>query len=184
MFGVGDRSALGQENRVGPGSSGAATRYKVHEALVHLADEFWIDDEQGEHVYKVNGKLLTPFNTLDMVDMQGNVLVKLRGSVLAIGGEIKLERAGQPDIAVKKSLISFMRDHLTMSAEGGGAWDIKGDLLNHEYVFSSGNEQVAVVSRQWFRLSDTYGVEIAAGADDALILAATIAVDLLCRDSR
>ena len=38
-------------------------------------------------------------------------------------------------------------------------------------------DTIARVSKRWFRLRDTYGVEIAGGEDDALLLALTVAID-------
>ena len=37
-----------------------------------------------------------------------------------------------------------------------------------------------LVSKQWFAWSDTYGVDIAEGEDDILILASTVVVDVAC----
>jgi uncharacterized protein YxjI len=37
---------------------------------------------------------------------------------------------------------------------------------------------VATVSKRWIALTETYGVEIAPGEDDALILASVLALDL------
>jgi uncharacterized protein YxjI len=36
---------------------------------------------------------------------------------------------------------------------------------------------VAEVSKRWFRIRDTYGIEIAPDEDDALILAVTVCID-------
>ena len=41
-------------------------------------------------------------------------------------------------------------------------------------------EFVATVSKQWFTWTDTYGVEIADGEDDILILASTVVIDMVC----
>ncbi len=40
--------------------------------------------------------------------------------------------------------------------------------------------QVAEVSKQWFTLADTYGVQISQGEDDVLILASTVVIDMAC----
>ena len=40
---------------------------------------------------------------------------------------------------------------------------------------------MAAISKKWFRVRDTYGVEIAAGEDEALLLAITVAIDDLAR---
>jgi uncharacterized protein YxjI len=38
------------------------------------------------------------------------------------------------------------------------------------------------VSKRWFRMRDTYGIEVGEGVDDALILACTIAIDQMSRN--
>ena len=45
-------------------------------------------------------------------------------------------------------------------------------------------KKVAEVSKKWFRLRDTYGVEVAEGQDDVLILAVTVAVDIMAHPTR
>lgn len=40
-------------------------------------------------------------------------------------------------------------------------------------------QAVANVSKRWFRVRDTYGVEIQPGEDDALVLAIAVCVDAL-----
>ena len=59
---------------------------------------------------------------------------------------------------------------------------VQGNPLDPEYSIGEGRDKIAEVSKKWFRLRDTYGVEIEPGADDVLILAATVAVDQLCHD--
>ena len=39
--------------------------------------------------------------------------------------------------------------------------------------------KVAEISKKWFRITDTYGVEIAPGQNEVLILAITVAVDMM-----
>ena len=38
---------------------------------------------------------------------------------------------------------------------------------------------IARISKKWFRVRETYGVEIAEGEDDALLLAITVCIDAL-----
>jgi uncharacterized protein YxjI len=54
----------------------------------------------------------------------------------------------------------------------------EGDLLKHEYSFTRQGYPVATVSKRWYNLTDTYGVEIAEGEDDVLILACTAVIDV------
>jgi uncharacterized protein YxjI len=47
---------------------------------------------------------------------------------------------------------------------------------------SRGRETVAEVSKRWFRVRDTYGIEIEPGQHDALILAITVCIDHMSHD--
>jgi uncharacterized protein YxjI len=85
---------------------------------------------------------------------------------------------------VKKALISPLRDRWTVEIEGGSDLDIQGNIVDHEYTFTEGRAPVASVSKSWFRVADTYGVEVAPGRDPVLILAATVALDTMAHDGR
>ena len=170
------------EDRAEFGRGGSATRYKMREKMFAFGDDFWIENEQGQRVYKVNGKVLRIADSLDFEDAHGKTLVKMKGKVITVRGQIRLDREGGQGGVVKKDLINIVRDHLVLSVDGGQDYDIKGNFLDHEYEFRQGRDKVAEVSKKWFRISDVYGIQIEPGADDILILAATVAVDQLAHD--
>jgi uncharacterized protein YxjI len=60
----------------------------------------------------------------------------------------------------------------------------EGDFMDHQYVFTRSGAPVAEVSKQWFAWGDTYGVQIAPGQDDVLILASTVVIDMVCHGDR
>ncbi len=55
---------------------------------------------------------------------------------------------------------------------------MKGSLFEHEFTISRQGQVVATVSKQWISLTATYGVDIAPGEDDVLLLASVLALDL------
>jgi uncharacterized protein YxjI len=57
----------------------------------------------------------------------------------------------------------------------------KGNVVDHEYEIERDGDKVAEISKRWFRARDTYGIEVAPQADDALILAATVCIDEMAR---
>ena len=59
--------------------------------------------------------------------------------------------------------------------------EAQGNIVDHEYKIERDGDQVAEVSKRWFRVRDTYGIEVAAGQDDALILAVTVCIDQMAR---
>ena len=59
--------------------------------------------------------------------------------------------------------------------------EAKGNIVDHEYKIERGGDKVAEVSKRWFRIRDTYGIEIEPGQDDALVLAVTVCLDQMGR---
>jgi uncharacterized protein YxjI len=52
-------------------------------------------------------------------------------------------------------------------------------VVDHEYEIERDGDTVATISKKWFRVRESYGVDIAEGEDTSLILAITVAIDSL-----
>ena len=59
---------------------------------------------------------------------------------------------------------------------------MQGNLLDYEYTIGEGRDKIAEVSKKWFRVADTYGVEIEPGQNDVLILAVAVALDSMVHE--
>jgi uncharacterized protein YxjI len=152
----------------------------MREKLVSIGDDFWIENQQGKKVYKIDGKALRVRDTLKFEDRQGRELAHIQEKKVRIKDTMKIEGPGGETMAtIKKALITPVRDRWTIHVEGGPDLDIQGNIFDHEYKIEEGRTKVAEVSRKWFRVRDTYGVEIAPGQNEILILAATVAVDMM-----
>jgi uncharacterized protein YxjI len=80
---------------------------------------------------------------------------------------------------VRQKLFSPFVDRFTIDIPGPDDLHMTGSLLEHEYTIRGANDQVvATVSKHWISLTDTYGVDIAPGQDDVVILASVLALDL------
>lgn len=55
--------------------------------------------------------------------------------------------------------------------------DVQGNILDHEYENKEGRRKIAQVSKKWFRVRHTYGVEVPPDQEDVAILAITFALD-------
>ncbi|AKB12164.1 hypothetical protein MTHERMMSTA1_14240 [Methanosarcina thermophila MST-A1] len=158
-------------------------RYKMHEKLVTIGDDYWIENEAGERVFYVDGKALRIRDTLILKDVQGNEVYKLKEKLLRIKDTMEIEdRDGKTVATIKKALISPLRDRFKVEVSNGPELDIQGNILDHEYEIKEGREKVAEISKKWFRIRDTYGVEVSPGQDAALILAITAALDQMVHD--
>ena len=159
--------------------------YKMRQRLVSIGDDFWIETDEGERAYKVDGKALRLRKTLVLEDPEGHKLAKIQEKMLRIKDAMEVEDADGNRLAmVKKALINPLRDRWTVEIEDGPDLEIKGNIVDHEYTFTDGRTPVAAVSKQWFRVADTYGVEIEPGQDPVVVLAATVALDLMAHEHR
>lgn len=86
---------------------------------------------------------------------------------------------GSAIATVKKALISPLRERYLINVAGGEDLVAQGNVLDHEYTIHRNHNQVAEVSKRWFRIRDTYGVEVEPGEDDILILESTAVIDVL-----
>lgn len=158
-------------------------RYKMHEKLVTIGDDYWIENETGEREFYVDGKALRLRNTLIIRDVQGNEVYKLQEKLLRIKDTMDIQDADGKTVAtIKKALISPLRDRWKVEVADGPEMEVQGNILDHEYKIEAGREKVAEISKRWFRIRDTYGVEIEDGQDSAIILAIAAALDQMAHD--
>ena len=61
--------------------------------------------------------------------------------------------------------------------------EAKGNIVDHEYEIEREGATVAEVSKRWFHMRDTYGIEIAEAQDDALILAVAVCIDQMSHNA-
>ena len=153
----------------------------MREKLFAIGDDFWIENEAGERVFKVDGKALRIRDTLIIEDSSGTELFKVQEKKLHIRDTMDIERDEQTVARVKKALVTPLRDRFSIDVEGGDDMEAKGNIVDHEYKIERSGNKVAEVSKRWFRIRDTYGIEISPGQDDALILAITVCIDQMAR---
>jgi uncharacterized protein YxjI len=160
-----------------------SNRYKIRQKMISIGDDFWIENEAGKKVFKVDGKALRLRKTLVFEDMDGNKLCQIQERWLPIKETMAIDGPdGEQMAVVKKALITPLRDKWDVKVKNGPDLDVQGDILDHEYSIKQGWNKIAEVSKKWFRLTDTYGVEIDEGQNDIIILAIAVAIDMMAHD--
>ena len=158
-------------------------RYMMRQKIVAFGDDFYIENTRGEKVFHIDGKVLTIRDTLVFEDMQGRELCRIKEKLVKIKDTMNIENTDGKNIAtVKKDLINVIRDHWTIKVNDGPDLDVKGNVLDFDYRIRAGRQEVARVSKKFFRIKDTYGVEIQPGQNDILLLAITVALDMMVHD--
>ena len=162
-----------------------AGHYRMRQKLVSIGDDYWIENDRGERVYKVDGKALRLRKTLVFEDADGAELVKIQERMLHVRDTMEIEdRDGTRVAMVKKALITPLRERWTLKVADGPDLEVKGNIVAHEYTVGDGRTKVAEVSKKWFRVAGAYGVEVAPGQDPVVILAVTAALDTMAHPGR
>ena len=86
-------------------------RFQMREKIMAIGDDFWIEDDDGNRVYKVNGKALRMRDTFILEDASGNELSKIQEKKLSVRDKMTIE-SGNTKATVRKRLLGI-RDHYT-----------------------------------------------------------------------
>jgi uncharacterized protein YxjI len=169
-----------QAERAAFGRGGSASRYRIREKLLSIGDDSWIEDQSGQKVFKVNGKALRVRKTLVFEDPDGNELCKIQERKLRVKDSMEIEGPDGERLAmVKKAMVTPLRERWVAELAEGPELQVQGNIVDHEYEIEQDGTKIAEVSKRWFRVRDTYGVEIAPGQDDIVVLTVAVAVDAM-----
>ena len=152
--------------------------YLIRERLFDLGDDFDITDESGARVFHVDGKVLSLRDRLVIEDASGREVAAVHRQLVALRRTYTITIGGEKAAEMRKKLLTPFRDRYTIDIPGPHDLEMRGDLLDHEYTVERDGREVASVSKRWFRVRDTYAVNIADGEDHLLILAGVLALDL------
>jgi uncharacterized protein YxjI len=153
------------------------TRYQMREKLFAIGDDFWVETDGGDRAFKVDGKALRARNTFILESPSGEELFKIQEKKLRIHDTMEIEHDGDTVATIKKALVTPFRDRFSIEMENGDELSAKGNVVDHEFEIERNGKKVAEISKRWFRVRDTYGIEVAPGENDALIVAATVCID-------
>ncbi len=150
-----------------------------------VGDDYVIENDRGERVFKVDGKALRVRKTLLFEDMQGRELCKIQERMLRVKDSMEIEDSGGRRVAmVKKDMITPLRERWVVKVEDGPDLHVQGNIVDHENTIERDGDKVAELSKRWFRVPDTYGVEVAPDENDILILATTGVIDEMAHPDR
>jgi uncharacterized protein YxjI len=165
--------------------AGTATvnAYQMRQQMFAIGDDFWIENG-GQRVFKVDGKALRLRKTLVLEDASGAERYKIQEKLMHIRDTMEIEGPSGRVATVKKALISPLRERYEVHFDSGAEWKVQGNIVDHEYEIESESGKLAEVGKKWFRLRDTYGIQVVPGQDDALVLAVAIVVDAMSHPHR
>ena len=129
----------------------------VKQEYLTLGPHFWFEDNNGNRIGEIEGKVVSIHNEYDIKDGQG----QLRGKVL------------------KKLLKLVGTEWWMQDANGNEIAHIYGNIVHHSYEMTTlDNQLIAKVHLAWVAVTDEYCIEIVDPNFDALlVLGYAIALD-------
>jgi len=173
--------ALETEAAAQSGVLAVGKRFQVRERLFAFGNDFWVETADGRRAFWVDGKALRLRDTLLFKTLDGQERYRLQEKVVRVRDTMNLYGPDGRVIAeIHKALVTPVRQRYTMNVNDQGSLETRGNILQHEFTIERDGAPVATISKRWFRIRDTYGVEVAPGSIDPLLaIAMTVAIDML-----
>jgi uncharacterized protein YxjI len=148
----------------------------MRERFFDLGEDFSVEDESGRPAFRVDGKVLSLKKTFVLEDEGGHSLATIREPLVSLRDTVVIDRPGRPSATVRRPLLPHLRPRFHVELPDGDL-EVVGDIIGHEYTIRGDRGTVARISRSWFSLRDTYGVEVAPGEDAALMISIAVALE-------
>ena len=136
-------------------------------------DSYDIYNENGDKVYTVEGKMSWG-HKLHILDSHGEHIGTVKQKVLTFLPKFELYVDGNLIGNISKEF-TFFKPSYNVDCKG---WSVKGNMLEWDYsiIDNSGNK-VAVISKEIFKFTDTYSIEVVNDNDALYALMVTLAID-------
>lgn len=158
-------------------------KYQVKEKLFSFTDDFIIKNEYNEDVFYVKGKLLSISHKLKLEDMNGNSLNYIEKKLFSFVPKYYIYDSEGNQIAEVKKQITFFKPEFKIESDYG-CYEINGDILDHDFEITKNNSICAVISKKWFSISCTYGIDINENENHAFILSLVLILDKVIDDEK
>lgn len=136
-------------------------------------DSYDIYDESGEAVYTVKGQLSWG-HCLKIFDSSGREAGIVKERVLTLLPKFELYIGGAYAGCISKEF-TFFRPRYHISCNG---WYIEGNFFEWDYrVLDPSGRCVATISKELFRLTDTYVIDVSNPQDALCALMLVLAID-------
>lgn len=136
-------------------------------------DRYDIYDEEGNTLYVVKGKLAWG-HLLKIFDSLGNEVGMVKQRIFTLLPKFEIYK-GEQYIGCVSKKFAFFEPQYEIDFNG---WSVEGNFFEWEYsVFDRDGGSVAQISKELFKFTDTYVIDVADPANALYVLMFVLAVD-------
>lgn len=148
-------------------------RLLFKQRLFSWFDSYDIFNEDGDVVYIVRGQLSWG-HCLKIFDASGNEIGTVKEVVLSFLPKFEIYLGGNYAGCIRKEL-SFLKPKYNIDCNG---WHVEGNFWEWDYgIIDMQGQNIAVVSKQIFNLTDTYVIDVFNPQDALCALMLVLAID-------
>ncbi len=135
-------------------------------------DSYDIYDENGNTLYTVKG-VLAWGHCLKIFDAEGGYQGMIKEKVFSFMPRFEVY-LGESYAGMIRKEFTFFRPKFDIDING---WRVEGDWLEWNYEVLAGNRVAASVSKELWRLTDTYQIDVERDEDALMSLMVVLAID-------
>lgn len=152
-------------------------RYQVREKLFRLGEDNDILNDAGQPVLKVDGKVLSIHGLMLVNDLAGTEVARVSRKLVSLRATYEIALTGGATAELHQRFTGPFHPKWNFSVSGGEEMEMSGNFSGHDFTLTANGQPVATVSKQWISLANSYGVDVADGQNDLLILCGVLALE-------
>ena len=152
-------------------------RYQVREKLFRLGEDNDILNDAGQPVLQVDGKVLSIHGLMLVNDLTGAEVARVSRKLVSLRATYDITLQSGVAAELHQRFTGPFHPKWNFSVSGGEEMEMSGNFSGHDFTLTANGQPVATVSKAWISLADSYGVDIAAGQNDLLILCGVLALE-------
>ncbi|HUN31787.1 MAG TPA: LURP-one-related family protein [Trebonia sp.] len=158
-------------------------RYLVQERLFSITADFWIEDEGGNQVFRVDGSGPFSREAFALRDTGGNLLTYIRKKAFSWRETLQIESEGGLVASVRPAFALFSQRY-EIDLASGSELEAQGNFSGKDFEIRSLNGHVyGRVSREWLRMRDTYWVDVPDESNAPLMISIAVCIDRIHEDA-
>ena len=180
---LGSAMAVANTGKAGLRMLSGKKKYKVKQDMLNLTGDYHITDDRDNEAFLVDAALISIRKSLVFKDDKGNEVCSIKEPMMTAANDLTIEDAdGKPVATAKRK--GKKEPTYGVAFRRGPEIEIDGDVPGKDFKIVIEGETLADVNKSMFTIADSYGVEVQHGEDDALVLAAVVALDILSSEGK
>lgn len=145
----------------------------MKQKIFSLKEKFFIKNEAGEDVYRIEGKLISLGKQLTVYDRTDTEVAFIKQKLFQWLPKFGVMIDGV-EVAEVAQQFSFFKPKYTINGIG---WSVTGNFWGHDYQVMDGDQVIATIHKAWAAFADSFEIDIMDNVDERTVLAIVIAID-------